>query len=84
MIPRIHAGGFLQGPKQFIPNTHLEEFAWVWGKVSMMVSGSQKLRIDQLGPPVVPFYPFLGEVLDNRKKGTLILTSLLEDLANLL
>ena len=38
-----------------------------------------------LGPPVVAFYPFLGEgsptKLDYRKRGTLILTSLLEDLA---
>ena len=38
-----------------------------------------------LGPPVVPFYPFLGEgsptKIDYRKKVTLILTSLLEDLA---
>ena len=37
-----------------------------------------------LGPPVVPFYPFLGEgyptKIDYGKKGTLILTSLLEDL----
>ena len=37
-----------------------------------------------LGPPVVPFYPFLGEgsptKIDCRRKGTLILTSLLEDL----
>ena len=38
-----------------------------------------------LGPPVVPsFYPSLGEgsptKIDYRKKGTLILTSLLEDL----
>ena len=37
------------------------------------------------GPPVVPFYPFLGEEgsptkIDYSKKGTLILTSLLEDL----
>ena len=34
--------------------------------------------------PVVPFYPFLGEgsrtKIDYRKKGTLILSSLLEDL----
>ena len=33
----------------------------------------------------MPFYPFLGEgspiKIDERKKGTLILTSLLEDLA---
>ena len=40
----------------------------------------------QLGPPVVPFYPCLGEgsptKMDYKKKGTLILTSLLEDLAN--
>ena len=35
-----------------------------------------------LGPPVVPFYPFLGEgpPTKNRRKGTLILTSLPEDL----
>ena len=36
------------------------------------------------GPPVVPFYPFLAEgsptKIDYRKKGTLIPTSLLEDL----
>ena len=36
-----------------------------------------------LGPPVVPFYSFLGEgspsKTDYRQKGTLILTSLLED-----
>ena len=35
--------------------------------------------------PIVPFYPFLGEgshtKIDYRKQGTLILTSLLEDLA---
>ena len=39
-----------------------------------------------LGPPVVPFKPFLVEgsptQIDYRKKGTLILTSLLEDLAS--
>ena len=38
----------------------------------------------QLGPPVVSFYPFLQEGVPNKishiKKGTLILTSLLEDL----
>ena len=38
-----------------------------------------------LGPPVVPFYPFFGEgspttKIDYRKKGALILSSLLEDL----
>ena len=37
-----------------------------------------------LDPPVVLFYPFLGvgspTKTDHRKKGTLILTSLLEDL----
>ena len=39
----------------------------------------------ELGPPVVLFYPFLRESsptkIDYCKKGTLILTSLLEDLA---
>ena len=43
-------------------------------------------RTFYLGPPVVPFLtPFLGEgsptKMDYRKNGTLILTSLLEDLA---
>ena len=37
-----------------------------------------------LGPPVVPIYPLLGEgsptKINYRRKGTLILTSLLEDL----
>ena len=37
-----------------------------------------------LGSPVVPFYPFLGEgsptKVDYRKKGTLIVTSLLAEL----
>ena len=41
-----------------------------------------------VGPPVVPFSPFLGErsptKIDYRKKGTLMLTSLLEDLAQFL
>ena len=40
-----------------------------------------------LGSPVVPFGPFLGEgspiKIDYRKKGTLILTFLLEDLVML-
>ena len=44
---------------------------------------AQWLR-QHLGRPVVPFYPFFGEgsltKIDYRKKGTLILTSLLEDL----
>ena len=41
-----------------------------------------KLAGAQLGPPVVPFLtPFLvATKIDYRKKGTLILTSLLEDL----
>ena len=38
----------------------------------------------RLGPPVVPFCPFLGEgsptEIDYREKGTLILTFPLEDL----
>ena len=40
-----------------------------------------------LGVPVVPFYPLLGEgsptIIDCSKKGTHILTSLLEDLCGL-
>ena len=42
------------------------------------------MKLPSLGPPVVPFCRFLGEgsptKIDGRKKGTLILTSLLEDL----
>ena len=38
-----------------------------------------------LGPPVVPFYPFLGEGFSYQSRlqeaGSIILTSLLEDLA---
>ena len=41
--------------------------------------------LERLGPPVVPFLPFFGEgsptKLDYRRKGTLILTVVLEDLA---
>ena len=41
-----------------------------------------------LGPPVVPFEPFLGEgsptKIEDRKKGALVLTSLLEDLEHVL
>ena len=48
-------------------------------------SGQQRKLGNLLGPPVVPFYPFLGEgsptKIDYRKVGTLILTSLLEELA---
>ena len=39
--------------------------------------------VSPLGPPVVPFYPCLGEGSPTKisfRKGTLILTSLLEDL----
>ena len=42
---------------------------------------------DKPGPPVVHLYPFLGEgsptQIDYRKKGTLLLTSLLEDLVKI-
>ena len=41
--------------------------------------GLQSLLLRVIGPPVVPFYPFVGEgsptKLDYIKKGTLILTS---------
>ena len=46
------------------------------GSLSMTLPTNQKL-----GPPVVPFYPFLGgrvTKIDYSKKGTLILTSLLD------
>ena len=53
-------------------------------KVSLLASD---VGMGQLGPPVVPFYPILGEgpptAIDCRKKGTLILTSLLEDLGKI-
>ena len=44
-------------------------------------------NVSQLGPPVVPFCPFLGEGSPTKmttEKGTLILTFLLEDLARVL
>ena len=44
----------------------------------------KKARLKLLSPPVVPLYPFFGGgfpvKVDYRKKGSLILTSLLEDL----
>ena len=54
-------------------------------KVNLTLLVLQFLFVCYLGFAVVPFYPFWGKgsrtKLDNRKKGTLILTSLLEDLA---
>ena len=55
-----------------------------WGKGSgrFWISTANDLR-----SPVVPFYPFWGEgsptKIDHRKKGTLVLASLLEDLDDL-
>ena len=60
--------------------------------VRCQVSPNQKVKFTwgdlvdfNLGPRVVPFYNFLGEdsptKIDYRQKGTLFLTSLLEDLA---
>ena len=59
-----------------------------WAGYELTDSGKPDYTIPLLGPPVagqvVPFYPFLGEgfptTIDYRKKGTLILASLLEDL----
>ena len=50
------------------------------------IRGSWTVRLSTRSPStVMPFYPFLGEgspmKMDVRRKGTLILTSLLEDLA---
>ena len=46
-------------------------------------AGTAESASPLLGPPVVAFFPFLGEgsptKIDYRKNGTLILTSLLED-----
>ena len=45
------------------------------------------MAVVRLGPPVVPFYLFLGEGFllksTTEKEGTLILASLLEDLGDL-
>ena len=49
-------------------------------KRSEAIRAKRVTGLGLLGPPVVPFYPFLGTRTDYRKKGTLILTSLLEDL----
>ena len=53
-------------------------------KLGVIYQGFKDGHIHSLGPPVVPFTPFLGEgsptKIDYRKKGTLILNSLLEDL----
>ena len=61
------------------------------GMTDRVMTWARKLNmtdegLSRLGPPVVPFCPFLGEgspsKIDYRKKGTLILTSLLEDLGD--
>ena len=65
----------------------LEAEAWAKGYHSLSeISGGRSIGVKYiLGQPVVPFYPFLGEGslinINYRKKGTLILTSPLEDLA---
>ena len=47
------------------------------------VSVHDAFAVDRLGPPVVPFYPFLGEGSPSEiEKGTLILSFLLEDLVD--
>ena len=46
-------------------------------------TGERLIQDGFLGPPVVPFHPFLGEGSPTKidyRKSTLILTSLLEDL----
>ena len=62
------AGDHSRAPREFHPG----------------VQGIGERATDSLGPPVVPFYVFFGEgspaKIDYIKKGTLILTSLLEDL----
>ena len=55
-------------------------------KEQMKTKTNRRFQVWDLGPAVVPFYPFLGEgsptKIDYREKGTPILTSrLLEDLA---
>ena len=61
-----------------------------WRRADMGAMDTQGRGVPcfHLGPPVVRFYPFLGESspnrLDYRKKGTLIPTSLLEDLVTVL
>ena len=52
-----------------------------------MVLKAGKPLVTYLGPPVVPFLPYSGEgsptKIDYPKKGTLVITSLLEDLATI-
>ena len=56
----------------------------VYGFVVCVLGEPSVLVGFRLGPPLLPFYPFVGEgsptKIDYRKKGTLMLTSLLEDL----
>ena len=75
---------FGQGGNQGrVPTLMSDSFPWTSG---IHWEGFPVLhkQFPQLGPPVVPFYPFLGEGsptnTDYRKKAALILTSLLEDL----
>ena len=55
----------------------------LWSNFELTLKGG-KASSPILGPPVVSFYPFLGEgspaKIDYRKKGTRLLTSLLQNL----
>ena len=73
----------LKGAVRFFLRQHLKRGPPPLSRVPSFVFWPHG-TFQQLGPPVVPFYPFLGEgsptKIDYRRKGTLILTSLLEDL----
>ena len=60
-----------------------QSWSLCWDDLKVAVNNKSRLF---LGPPVVPFQPFLGEgsptIIDHRKKGTLIRTSPLKDLVS--
>ena len=83
-----HSGciAFNSGGKQYIPQSQQTQCLSLLQPSNLKVRTLETLPIC-LGPRVVPVYPFFGEgspTVTLQKKGTLILTSLLEDLVTYL
>ena len=94
----VHWGGLvlkLDERGSAFGSPHLDWISLLWSAqaraldcLNVFCFSSLRCLGKRLGPPVVPFYPFFGEgspsKIDYRKTGTLILTSLLEDLGEVL
>ena len=82
-VPRTRPGGVRPLSQEGLQLMDFPPPSWTTPLSPFLFGG--RLRLN-LGPPVVPFYPFWGEgsptKIDYRKKGTLILSSLVEDLVS--